>query len=78
MVRWFEVIAMAHLHPYYAEGSMEHGALPALTSSDSEMLAHGHRPLTETDTWVTLIPLASFACDNFNESVLYNKSEVVL
>lgn len=69
MVRWYEVLAMAHLHPYCAEGSLEHGALPALTNSDSEMLSQGHRPPTETDTWVTLIPLASFACDNFNESV---------
>lgn len=69
MVRWSEVLTMAHLHPYCAEGSLEHAALPALTNSDSEMLAQGHHPPTETDTWVTLIPLASFACDNFNESV---------
>lgn len=47
-----EVIAMAHLHPYYAGGSMEPHALPVLTNSDSKMLAYGHRPLTEqTPEW---------------------------
>lgn len=61
MVRWFEVIAMAHLHPYYAEGSMERHALPALTSSDSKMLAHGHCPLAEqTPEWHWFLSLHLF------------------
>lgn len=44
MVRWFEVIAMAHLHPYYAEGALERGALPALKNSKQWNAGSGPSP----------------------------------